>query len=66
MHLHEKMGGKDKCLQMVVDFREAVQMCNLVDVGCKGYNDQNIVDKFMCSKDWGSKFQVSTTTNVVN
>lgn len=48
------MGGKEKCLQMVVDFRKAVQMCNLVDVGCKGYNDQHIeerLDKFMCSKD---------------
>lgn len=78
MHLHEKMGGKKKCLQMEVDFRKAVQMCNLVYVGCKEYpytwsniryNDQHIeeqLDRFLCSKDWGSKFQVSIATNVVN
>ena len=35
--LHEKSGGNDRTLNMVADFRETVQACNLVDMGYKGY-----------------------------
>lgn len=34
---NEKCGGKDRNLNMVMSFREAVQDCNLVDLGCTDY-----------------------------
>ena len=37
LNLNEKLGGNDQNLNMVVDFREAMNDCNLVDLGCKGY-----------------------------
>lgn len=37
LNLNEKLGGNDRCLNMVADFREAVNDCSLVDLGCKGY-----------------------------
>lgn len=33
----EKNGGQDRNVNMMLSFREAVQVCNLIDVGCKGY-----------------------------
>lgn len=37
LNLQEKLGGNEKNIEMVIKFREAVQACNLVDMGYKGY-----------------------------
>lgn len=37
LHPSEKVGGTDRSLNMISEFREALQDCNLVDLGCKGY-----------------------------
>ncbi|KAL9422716.1 hypothetical protein AB3S75_034905 [Citrus x aurantiifolia] len=37
LHPNEKLGGKDRNLDMVAAFRETVKDCNLIDLGCKGY-----------------------------
>ena len=37
LYPNEKCGGQDQNLNMVIRFREAIQDCNLVDLGCKGY-----------------------------
>ncbi|KAH9723192.1 reverse transcriptase domain-containing protein [Citrus sinensis] len=78
MHMHEKNGGNERNLNRVAEFREAVQSCNLQDMGCKGYpytwsnkryGDHLIeerLDRFLCSKDWGINFQESVGTNLVN
>ena len=69
MHLHEKNGGNERNLNMVAEFREATQSCNLQNMGCKGYPYtwsnrrysahfiEERLDRFLCSKDWGNKFQ---------
>lgn len=37
LHMHEKTGGNNRNLNLVVDFRHAIKDCNLVDAGCTGY-----------------------------
>ena len=32
LNLNEKLGGNDRCLNMVAEFREAVTDCSLVDL----------------------------------
>ncbi|XP_052297218.1 uncharacterized protein LOC127902351 [Citrus sinensis] len=78
MHMHEKIGGNERNLNRVAEFREAVQSCNLQDMGCKGYPYtwsnkrygnhfiEERLDRFLCSKDWEINFQESVSTNLVN
>lgn len=78
MHMHEKHRGSNQNLNIVVDFREAVQTCNLVDIWYKGssftwsnrrYGPHFIeerLDRFLYSKNWRSKFHDTTTTNLAN
>ena len=70
MGINEKNGGNKKNVNVVVEFREV--MCR------KGYPYtwsnkrfganyiEEWLDRFLCSKDWGNKFQDSTATNLVN
>lgn len=37
MKLNEKLGGKDRNLSVVTEFREIENDYNLVDLGCKDY-----------------------------
>lgn len=37
LNLNGKCSGKDRNLNMVTSFREVVQACNLVDLGCTSY-----------------------------
>lgn len=78
MHLHEKNGGKDKSLNSVVDFKETVQACNLINMGYKGYPFtwsnrryginfiEERLDRVLCSKDWCSNFQNTSALHLVN
>ncbi|KAH9770133.1 hypothetical protein KPL71_012275 [Citrus sinensis] len=64
LNLNEKLGGNDRCLNMVAEFREAVTDCSLVDLGCKGYPFtwsnkrygphliEERLDRFLGSKGW--------------
>ena len=77
MHFNEKNGGNDRELSMITDFREAVQDCNLRDLGCNGYPFtwsnrrfgthfiKEQLDRFMCSNDWSNFFQDQAATNLV-
>ncbi|KAH9684606.1 putative reverse transcriptase/RNA-dependent DNA polymerase [Citrus sinensis] len=38
LNLKEKLGGNDRCLNMVAEFREAVNDCSLVDLRCKDHS----------------------------
>ncbi|KAH9717652.1 reverse transcriptase domain-containing protein [Citrus sinensis] len=73
----EKNGGQDRNVNMMLSFREAVQVCNLIDVGCKGYPFtwsnrrfsphlvEERLDRFFCSKDWANSFFDSPATNLL-
>lgn len=37
LHPNEKIGGNDRNIDLIREFREALCDCNLVDLGCKGY-----------------------------
>lgn len=78
LYLHEKKVGNDRNRNVIADFREAVQACNLVDIGYHGYpytwsnrrfgphHIEERLDRFLCSKDWCDSFQASTAINLVN
>lgn len=63
MHMHEKHGGSNRNLNIVANFKEAVQTCNLVDMRYKGspftWSNKRYVphfieerlDRFLCSKN---------------
>lgn len=77
LHTHEKTGGNNRNLNLVVDFRHAIKDCNLVDAGCTGYPFtwsnrrfepyfiEERLDRFFYSKEWGKSFYDSTTTNLI-
>lgn len=78
MHLYEKHGGNDRNLNSMVEFREAVQASNLVDMGFKGhpftwsnrkhgahYIEERL-DRVLCSKDWSSNFMDSLASNLIH
>lgn len=76
LNLNEKIGSNDRNSNMVVDFREAVNECNLVDLGCKGYPFmwsnkryrphliEEMLDRFLGSKDWEQSSHKLTVTNL--
>lgn len=78
IRLHEKNRGNGKNLNIIVEFKETVKHCNLLDIGYKGYpftwsnkryGDHYIkerLDRFLCSKDWGSHFQTLAATNLIS
>lgn len=65
-------------LNMVAKFKEAVEACNLMDIGYSEYQFswlnmrygpnfiEERLDRFLCNKDWRDKFQDSTITNLMN
>lgn len=65
LHLNEKSGGNERNLNMVAEFRETIQTCNFVDIGCKGCQF-TWSNRFFCSKDWSNNFQEPTAINLVN
>lgn len=78
MHMHEKHGGRNRNLNTVTDFRQAVQTCNLVDMRYKRsqftwsnrryglHFIEEKLDKFLCSKNWRSKLHDTTAIKVAN
>lgn len=62
---------------MVTSFREVVQACILVDLGCTSYPFtwsnrrfgphliEERLDKFLCSRDWANNFYDPPATNLL-
>ena len=78
LYLHEKSGGRDRNPNLVASFREAVEACNLMDVGYNWYKytwsnrryDSHFIeerlDRVLCRKNWTDTFQGSLAANLVN
>lgn len=68
LSLNEKIGGNEKHVNLVADFREAVRECELVDLGFTRYLFtwsnrrfrvglvEERLDRFLYSKSWGNYF----------
>lgn len=71
------MGGKNRNVSMVTDFKKAIDDCNLVDAGCTSYQFtwsnrrfephliKEMLNMFFCSKDWGKNFYDSAANNLI-
>ncbi|KAL9433059.1 hypothetical protein AB3S75_027969 [Citrus x aurantiifolia] len=69
LHLNEKIGGNDRKMKQLKDFREVIHASGLVDLGCKRYPFtwcnrrffphivEERLDRAFYSKNWGSTFQ---------
>lgn len=68
LNLNEKIGGNEKQVNIVTDFREAFKDSDLVDLGFfrypltwlnRRFGPQLIeqrLDRFLCNKSWGNWF----------
>ena len=75
LHPNEKIGGNDRNIYLIREFREALCDCNLVDLGCKGYlftwNNgrfgkdfvEERLDRFLSNKGWSDKYENCTVVN---
>lgn len=78
LNLNEKLGGRDKRVCLVNDFREAIRDCDLVDMGSIGYpftwsngrfGDHLIeekLDRFLGNSSWRNYFQDKAAVNLVS
>lgn len=78
LNLNEKLGGKNRRVCLVNDFREAIRDCDLVDMGSTGYpftwsnrrfGDHLIdekQDKFLGNSNWRNYFQDKAAVNLVS
>lgn len=76
LHSNEKLGGNDRNVNLISEFREALQDCNLVDLGCKGYPFtwgngrfgfdcvEEMLDRFLCNKELRERFDDCAATNL--
>ncbi|KAH9715856.1 putative reverse transcriptase/RNA-dependent DNA polymerase [Citrus sinensis] len=77
LNLNEKLGGNEKQVNSVADFREAVRECDFIDMGFTGYPFtwsnrrfgvgliEERLDRFLCSRSWGHYFQEKAAMNLV-
>lgn len=75
LNLNEKIGGKDKRVCMVNDFREALRDCDLIDLGNTRYPftwsnrrfGSNIIeeklDRFLCNSSCWNGYHEKTVVN---
>ena len=68
LKLDEKTGKNDRRVSSINEFREAINVCGLKELGCKGYPFtwsnrrfgphlvEERLDRFLCRKAWGSMF----------
>ncbi|KAH9800659.1 hypothetical protein KPL71_000753 [Citrus sinensis] len=78
LDFHEKLGGHERSVNMVADFRETIKACDLMDMSYKGHKYtwsnrrfrgnyiEERLDRFLCSKDWDKNFQNLPATNLVS
>lgn len=76
LNLNEKLGGRERNMSMVANFKEAVNDCNLEDLGYRGYPFtwsnrrfgphfvEERLDRFLGSKDWRSSSFDLIATNL--
>ncbi|KAH9769616.1 reverse transcriptase domain-containing protein [Citrus sinensis] len=77
LNLNEKLGGNEKQVNSVADFREAVRECDFIDMGFTGYPFtwsnrrfgvgliEERLDRFLCSRSLGNYFQEKAAMNLV-
>lgn len=77
LNLNKKIGGNEKQLRMVSEFRKALKECELGDLGFTGYPFtwsnrrfgyqfiEERLNRFLCNTSWGNCFQERTTLNLV-
>ena len=78
LNLNEKLGGRDKRVNMVNEFREAIRDCDLKDLGSIGYLFtwsnrrfgthiiEEKLDRFLCNSNWGNSFQEKAGRNLIS
>ncbi|KAH9732412.1 putative reverse transcriptase/RNA-dependent DNA polymerase [Citrus sinensis] len=78
LYPHEKLGGNDRSSNMMLEFKESIRACNLMDMGFKGHKFtwsnrrfgvnyiEERLDRVLCSKDWGSTFQNLPAISLAN
>ncbi|KAL9437109.1 hypothetical protein AB3S75_023031 [Citrus x aurantiifolia] len=76
LHPNKKLGGNDRSVNMISEFREALCECNLIDLDCKGYlftwsNGrfgehfvEERLDWFLCNKEWREKYVDCVAVNL--
>ena len=74
LHASEKKSRRPPQFSQVDAFREALESCQLQDLGYKGYTWNNMrpgeanskirLDRAMANKDWTGKFQMSRVTHL--
>ncbi|KAL5759510.1 hypothetical protein ACOSQ2_018348 [Xanthoceras sorbifolium] len=76
LSLSEKQGGSEKSIGGVLNFRKAVEDCDLFDPGCSGprltwnnkregvANIQERLDRFLVDSQWSNIFPVASVSNL--
>lgn len=77
MNLNEKLGGKEKSVSMINDFRETIRGYELRDLGYSGYPFtwsnkragshiiEERLDRFLCDNSWGNYIQEKAVVHLV-
>lgn len=74
----EKRGGIPKNINFLCDFKDALQDCDVCDLGCQGYpftwsnkryGDGDVlieerIDWFLCTRDWNDIFTGAVVSNI--
>lgn len=78
LELNEKLGGRDKKVNLVNDFRKAIRDCDLMDLGSTGYPFtwsnrrfglhiiEGRLDRYLCNSIWKSYFQEKAAQNLIS
>lgn len=78
MKTDEKRGGIPKNINFLCDFKDALQDCDVCDLGCQGYlftwsnksyGDGDVLieerfDWFLCTRDWNDIFRGAVVSNI--
>ena len=78
LDLKKKLGGRERNLNMIIEFREAVNDCKLMDLGCRGYPFtwsnrrfgphyvKEMLDRFLGSEGWRSSYFDLMVLNLIS
>ncbi|KAH9735301.1 polyubiquitin 3 [Citrus sinensis] len=78
LNTNEKIGGNERNVSMLTDFREALTECDLRGMGCTGYPFtwsnrrfgvdliEERLDRFLYNRGWGNYFQEKVALDLVS